>query len=386
MGIEFRLSRQDHNKVEDFLGTRPANVDAIWVEAGNVTRQATVIEQARVTGVAVLVEPMTERLADAGFSPKELPYAEETPIDIARLSRSEAQRDRLIDGVLDLQSQATVLSPPHFYVADDELTRLNVALAGGTIAATGMPVRAILLARREFLARPGVAAEVARRYADVGVTDLDLRLSPLGSDDEGARKIRSAYDIVHAFKHEGISVGLGGQGLLGQAGLALGIVDRFSVGIGMRESTDHGSAISNQRKPRSADAKFFGVQPGVWLHGAEVAVPRRVAAVLLSDPDIRSRIACQIGGCAGDIAKPLADARTHYLHSRVEMVNSLMERPAAWRGSHEEDRLRRALEMRAVVNGRLPPTIKDVKVHPIKTRTIEGLLTEIVAYRQSLSA
>jgi hypothetical protein len=247
--------------------------------------------------------------------------------------------------------------------------------------------RAILLARREYLVGPGVAADLARRYADIGVLALDLRLTPLGTDGEGARKVRSAYDIVNAFGREGITVTLGYQGLLGPTALALGMVSGFSVGIGMRESVNHVDAIATQRKPKDKDSDFFGAQPGIWLPGPETAVPRRVAHALLTDPRIRSRLACNLGSCSVDIAGPLGDARTHYLHSRVEEISALLSRPAAWRAAQEESRLRRAVEMRGIVNAHLPPTISDSPVYPIKTRTVEVLLAEIQwRQQQTLSA
>lgn len=386
MGIEFRLGRQDHHKVEDFLGSRPGHIDGIWIEAGNIPRQATVIEQARANGIGVLIDPMTERLADVGYSPSSIPYAKEAPLDLGRLARNKAHRDRLVEAVLAVQSDATISTPPHFYVTDADSAALNIALAASTIDSTDVDTRAILLARREYLAGPEVATDLARRYADIGVTALNLRLTPLGTDAEGARKVRSAYDIVNAFGREGITVTLGYQGLLGQTALALGIVSGFSVGIGMRESVNHADAIASQRKPKDKDSEFFGAQPGIWLPGAETAVPRRVAQALLTDSRIRSRLACNLGSCSRDIGGPLSDARTHYLHSRVQEITVLLSRPAAWRAAQEESRLRRAIEMRVIVNGHLPATINGAPVHPIKTRTLEVLLAEIQWRQQALSA
>ena len=216
MGIEFRLGRQDHHKVEDFLGGHPRHVEGIWIEAGLIGRQATVIEQARVSGIDVSIEPMTERLADEGYSPSTIPYADDAPLDLDRLARNARHRHRLIEEVIAIQGEATVRTPPHFYVSDARSAALNIALAADAIDMADTDVRAILLARREYLARPGVATDLARSYADVGVTSLDLRLTPLGTDAEGARKIRSAYDVVNAFTREGIGVTLGYQGLLGQ--------------------------------------------------------------------------------------------------------------------------------------------------------------------------
>jgi hypothetical protein len=113
VGIEFRLGRQDHQKVEDFLSTRPRHVDSIWIEVGNVARQMTAIEQARATGVEVLIEPMTERLADPGFTPGHIGYAQDGPLDLTRLTRSPAHRGRLVEAVLASQTEATIVTPPH---------------------------------------------------------------------------------------------------------------------------------------------------------------------------------------------------------------------------------------------------------------------------------
>ena len=159
----------------------------------------------------------------------------------------------------------------------------------------------------------------------------------------------------------------------------------FSVGIGMRESVNHGAAIANQRKPKDEDSDFFGAQPGIWLPGAETAVPRRVAQALLDDPRIRSRLACTLGACSQDIRGPLADARTHYLHSREAEIATLLSRPAAWRASQEEAD-RRAIEVRTIVNSHLPAAINNVPVYPIKTRTLEVLSAEIQWRQQALSA
>jgi hypothetical protein len=266
-------------------------------------------------------------------------------------------------------------------VTDERSAQLNLDLVAETLGSGDAEVRAILLARRDRLAQPGVAAELAKRYADTGVTALDLRLSPLGANNDGSRKVRTAFEIIDTFNAEGISVNLGLQGNLGQTALALGIVGGFSVGIGVRESIDHGSAIAAQQKPRSKSDKFFGAQPGIWLHGAEVVVPRRVAQALFADPGIRSRLACSIGACGASVGGPLADARTHYIHSRTAEVVTMLSRPTRWRVSHEEARLVRAIDMRAIVNGHLPSKIDQTPVHPVKTRLLEVLVAEI-AWRQ----
>jgi len=66
MGIEFKLGRQDHKKVEDFLGRRPAGVDAITIDVTHVSYRGGAADEAKAMGIDVLVDPMTERLADIG--------------------------------------------------------------------------------------------------------------------------------------------------------------------------------------------------------------------------------------------------------------------------------------------------------------------------------
>ncbi len=51
MGIEFKLGRQDHKKVEDFLGRRPAGVDAITVDVNHATYQTGAADEAKAMGI-----------------------------------------------------------------------------------------------------------------------------------------------------------------------------------------------------------------------------------------------------------------------------------------------------------------------------------------------
>ncbi len=68
MGIEFRLGQSDHKVVEDFLVEDPKAVDGIWIDARHVRLQKGAIEAAKRVGMAVLIEPITERLNIKGFA------------------------------------------------------------------------------------------------------------------------------------------------------------------------------------------------------------------------------------------------------------------------------------------------------------------------------
>jgi hypothetical protein len=58
-------------------------------------------------------------------------------------------------------------------------------------------------------------------------------------------------------------------------------------------------------------------------------------------------------------------------------VTTLLACPAPWRPSQEESRLRRAIEMRTIVNTHLPATINNSPVYPMKTRVLEALVAEL---------
>ena len=53
--------------------------------------------------------------------------------------------------------------------------------------------------------------------------------------ERGPRRFRSTFSILAAFRGAGIPVTLGFQSNIGHAAIALGLVDRFSTGVGHRE-------------------------------------------------------------------------------------------------------------------------------------------------------
>jgi hypothetical protein len=152
-----------------------------------------------------------------------------------------------------------------------------VDLARRTLVASPLGLRAVLMASREYLVKGDTAKRLAACYAAAGIESVDLRLSPLGGEDESVRKVRSALEIVRVFRDGGLQVHLGYQGHLGQTALALGLVEGFSVGVGMREQINHASAIARQAHPRDDD-ELAGVNrgalAGVHLSEAAATIPR----------------------------------------------------------------------------------------------------------------
>jgi hypothetical protein len=181
--------------------------------------------------------------------PKGLDYAAEGPLDLEGLLAGH-QRGELVRTVVDRQvGVATTIVPPHFFADNDETAELNVDLAGRTLAAYDQPLRAVLVASREYLFSGHTAKRIAASYAGVGVESVDLRLSPLGGEDESVRKVHSALEIVRIFRDGGLDVHLGYQGHIGQTALALGLLKGFSVGVGIREQVNHAGAIGRQTHP-----------------------------------------------------------------------------------------------------------------------------------------
>jgi len=375
-GIEYRLGRTDHRIAEDFLGSSPENVAGILLEAKNLRFQQDVAEAARTAEVQIFVEPLTERLMEPGFDPSPLDYWNSYPIRRDELE-SSAARAEFVERVVEPQLKfATVVVPPHFFVEDERVLALNIALVRQAVATYGadFPIRPILAVQRTFLAEGSRAAEVASQYRRTGVTSIDLRLSPLGGEHEGPRKVRSSFSISAAFRDAGLAVIMGSQGNIGHVALALGLIERFSVGIGYRESYNYKQAINRQGKASAGGDGRFGPRSGVYLPEAAITIPRRIAEALYQDRQIRTRLACREGACAEAIDGPTRDPRGHYLHARTSEIAATLARPLRWRPMLERDRLTRAVEMRTILDRHLPSGTPS-----FSSRTLRTLIGELEA-------
>jgi hypothetical protein len=262
-------------------------------------------------------------------------------------------------------------------VEDESGARLNVDFAGLTVQefrASKKPVRPILASPRGFLNKGDWAARIAADYRAVGIGAIDLRISPLGGEDEGPVKVASALEIAQKFREAGIDVLFGFQPAIGHTAIALGVASGYSTGIGNREHFNYASAMSVQRRPPDAGKKRFGSPAGVFLPGAGITVPMRVAEALYSDKSMRTKLVCGIGICGTEINGPVKDPRAHYLHARADLTDQLNQRPVQWRAAHESDRIKRALELRQLMNKNcLPDLRKTQKVNDLGTRTLESL-------------
>lgn len=393
-GIEFRVARGDHLKVEDFVATQPAGLAGVQLEVTNLDRHVDLAIATAAAGFDVVIEPMTERLCHAGFNPARLPFGDLYPLDVATLASSAGDRAMVTEQVLAAQlPHATKVIPPHFFVESDEQLALNVALLRQAVAAIGADrdVRPILAISSAYFQRPGVAMAIAEHYQAAGVRMLELRISPIGGQDEGPLKIRRTFAALRQLSASGLDVLLGCSGIVGHAAVALGMASSFSVGVGYREKYDHKSAIASQLAISEADDGEYeedapsgprGALAGVFIEAAQITVPRALARDFYANPVVRPQLRCTHPACAKSIDGPAVDPRAHYLHAQTAALASTLDRPSAWRPTLLKDRFVRAQEVRAQIWAQLP----DDAVPP-KARTLTSLIDEIDrGTRNALSA
>lgn len=381
MSIQFRLGNNDHKPVEDFLSRDPSGTGAIVLDTKNARHQAGAADAARRAGVAVLWEPAVEKLAYPGHNLDRFPMWSGELYNVDQMAISARQRGELIDRTLDAHPDfVTIATAPHFYVTDARSASLNVTLAEMTRLAADRPVRAVVTLANKFGLHGG--QDLARAYFDAGIRDIEIRLSPLGGDDESLRKIRDAYATVKYFKDAGLRVTFGHSGNIGQVAVALDLADSFSVGIGMLERVNHSTTINRQKQPpkeRTEEDPGGGPTAGIYLPGVAGTVTRRAGKELLDHTDVRTSLGCRLGSCGDSINGPLNDVRGHYLHARASEMNKLLATPAAWRHTIEVARLRQANELRRRVN----TYYLSKNVSKLRTRTMMSLINGIDEMRQA---
>ncbi len=373
MSVVFQLGHNDHKVVEDFLLRRPAGVSGITLHAKAARHQQAAAEAAQETGAAVFFNPATERLTAPGYVMHDAPYYAAAPYDIDALAADTAARARLVEAVLaGHPAGVTAATPPHFLVNSPRRASLNIVFAVDTANSTDLPVHAVLLLDRRYGVK--AAAELATQYRDAGVTDLELRLTPFGGEDESLAKIKSGFRLLDTFGDAGITTTLGCSGNVGQAAVALGHADSYSVGIGVLEHVNHAGTMAQQRQPPQLDEngkkKPNPGFEGVYLPGIAQTLSQKAASALLAHTDIRLRLGCRLEECGRSIDGPTRDSRRHYLHARSQEMTDLTSKPKAWRPTSEFERLSRALALRELINDKYRPETTAA----LKTRTLRGIL------------
>lgn len=310
MSVGFQLGHNDHKAVEDFLLRRPEGVASITLHSKSARHQRAAAEAAQAAGIGVFFNPATERLIAPGYEMPGVPYFAAAPYDLDHLAEDPAARARLVEEVINGHPEfVTAVTPAHFYVNSDRTANLNVVLAEDTAKSTDLAVRGVLVLDRRYGTKH--AATLASQYAEAGVGQLELRLSPFGGEDESLAKIRSGFGILDAFRDAGIQTTLGWSGNIGSSAVALGHASAYSVGVGVLEHVNHVATVAVQRRPPRLDAngkkQGGGAGDGIYLPGIAQTVSKKIALALLGHTDIRLRLGCRLEGCATSIDGPTAD-------------------------------------------------------------------------------
>jgi hypothetical protein len=385
-GVQFQLGHNDHRVVQDFLERGPDGVGAIMLPAKQARLGSEAAAAAAALGIGVLFDPMTERLVAPGYSVTGLGYHSDDPYDVDLLSRDPAARTQLLQGVLEAHPNfVTAVTPPHFYVSDERSADLNLSLVSDVRTMTELLVRPIVTVSASYAFRHAV--QLADEYSKLGVSQVELRLSPLGGENVGLRKFRHVMSVLDAFRAAGIITTLGWSGNVGQVAVAMGHADSYSVGVTDHEKVDWSATVSRQR--RDHQDRIDGVEkqghPGrarVYLPGIAMTVAHTTAERLLGHTDIRLRLGCRRGECAETINGPLQDARRHYLHARAGEMADLLAQPAvSWRTHAVRQRLQQALALRRRINNSY-----NTGEAPLATRTLESILDSMVTGGAAQSA
>lgn len=384
MSVEFQLGHQDHPSVEDFLARGHEGVGAISLHPKSANHQQAAAEAARDSGLHVLFDPRTERLTHPGRTHDGLPAYTGDVYDLNALAANPAARQQIVDLVWAAHpNTCAIATAPYFLISDRRTAYLNLALAETMKLSTDLPVRPVVLVHSRFVLSE--LDELAKEYAAAGFAEVDLRFTPFGGENESLRKIRQVFAATDAFRAAGLRVVLGRSGNIGQAAFALGHADAYSVGLGEMEHVDHAADLSRQNKPPKLDKdghKLGGHWEGVYLPGPAITLSKKRATELLGHSDVRTRLGCRIGACADTLMGPVADHKGHYLHARAAEMVELIAIPPAWRPKAETDRLRRAIEVRDLVNRHY----RGDDDPPLKTRTLHSLVDGIEGERSSAVA
>lgn len=386
MGIEFHVGRTDHHTVEDFLARDHDGVSAINLDAKYAPHQEAAAEVAHSEGVAVLLDPRTDRLEHPGLHLQQLPGYREQGYRAAELAASEAERQFLTQSVVSAQDGlVSVVTPAYFFGHDERSRNLNLDLAELARSLTDLPIRPVVTLKSRVSADTLIG--LADDYARLGFDQVDLRFSPLGGERDSIAKVRAVFAAAEIFRSAGVTVTLGHSGNIGQVAFALGYVSSFSSGIGMGEKVNLASDYTRQNQPprRGEDGRALsgGQWEGVYLPGLAMTLKKSRAAALLEHSDIRTRIGrCRIGACQNSVTGPTSDHRTHYLHSKASEVAFLQNTPKAWQAEAEIGRLRRAFELRELVNSDYKKRGEPL----LHTRTLASLLDEIGETRRAAVA
>jgi hypothetical protein len=246
----------------------------------------------RLTDPNVVQAASCERLRAASFVANlPLPLS---PVDLANGER----RNDFVDAAVRFQNAVPMLTAPYLEMDGEELVGVNVAMLRRVVGAAGdrLAVGFVQVTLRALCA--GVAAQIARRYAEARVTRVFLRVRGLRLEAAGAAQISKYLEALDAFRDANIEVVSDPAGRFGGAVCAAGAVG-FSAG---------------SQFFRSVPRRVIALSGGGG--GAKIAV--ELPRYLTAPRDLLPReVDCPVNGCAaarGDYSNAaLKEHNLHYL-------------------------------------------------------------------------
>jgi hypothetical protein len=227
------------------------------------------------------------------------------PLDVARLADGGA-RNALVDTAIGFQLGIPMLAAPYVEIDLDEemCVDVNVAMLRRVVGAAGdrLAVGFVQITLRAL--NSGVAARIARRYADTGVTRLFLRVRNLRLEAATAAQLTNYLGAVDAFRGANVGVVCDPAGRYGDAAVAAGAVG-FSAGSQFFRSV-----------PRRL------VRTGGGGGGRKLPVELPGYTVVMRDAF--TAVDCPVRGCAAaagdDSVLALKEHNLHYLRYLAEQA------------------------------------------------------------------
>lgn len=378
MAIEFKVGSTDHKAIEDFLGGVPDGVDGVLFDPRFQKFQQGAVEAARAARVPTYWDTGAERLFGDLYLDQYGKLYGLGQQSAGAVNASLTTRSAIVESVVSAQLDAGVsrVVAPHVFVTDDTSFEATLNLARLTAEQfKAAPIRTVLSGSRTYFTSEKRLRRAVVALEEAGVGTIDLRLSPLGGEDEGRTKIRGVVNALVDARPSNAHLVLGYQGVLGPSILALGLAQSYSVGVGMRESFDYASKLASERTLANLKANGLratgGAVAGVFIPQLAKTLPVKVAQRLLETPSVRARLACQLEGCRNSVDGPVHDTKRHYLHSRAADVVEIEAFPTAWRSNEQKNRLDRQIAMRKEVNLLLAESER------VPVRTLETLRAEL---------
>jgi hypothetical protein len=349
-----RPSLGDHKVLADLMapsplaGRRP--IDRLVLNAHDIARSDDLIDAARRSGTAVIIDPLT-MLLQGQIDPQD-PWVLHVSFGQADavaddLLTNPFWLDELVARAVEFQVDrgATAIVAPYFYADRPDSPAFGASLAAiGRTArrmrtdGVALPLIVVLCAQLQgFAHRLGWQAALDRFAAaaiDVGPQAIALHLSPVGDGGESYAKLLDLLVAARHLRSAGTPVMAWRQGVYGPALVAAGL-DGYECGMGIGEHANVRGFI-NTRKPRDKDGPAFAAQ-GTYIPVLGRSLPPKVARVLFEDRRLRGRLICDSVRCCphGTDSMLISKGRRHAVRARARALQELADIPNAdWRLNH----------------------------------------------------